>query len=269
MNASRHPSIDQIADLDAGVLPATEAAGVSAHVDECSSCRDVVSGLADVTALLADTGHEVLPVPTDVSLAVDAALERARAERQAGVASLSEHRMGSDASDRASASSRRPSGRLLLGAAAAVAVFAVGGALVDQLGILDRSASDSTASSVADQERGGNAGSGSTKRENPGYDTGGTPAPAFRVPRAAAPTLNQNNVAAYAAGLAEAAVPVAKPPSACTPGSDGVVTGAGRAADALVSFDGNRAVLRLDRQNREFTVYACHGPERVLYRSAY
>ncbi len=267
MNASRHPSIDQIADLDAGVLSATEAAEVSSHVDECASCHDIVSGLADVEALLADTGREILPVPDDVSLAVDVALERARAERQAGVASLSEHRMGSDASERAG-TSRRPWGRLLLGAAAAVAVFAVGGALVDQLGILDRSASDSTASSVADQERGGVAGSGSTKHDNPGYDTG-SPDPALRVPRAAAPTLNQDNVAAYAAGLAEAAVPVAKPPSACTPGSNGILTGAGQAADALVTFGGKRAVLRLDPPNREFVVYACPGPDRVLYRSAY
>ncbi len=266
MNASRHPSIDQIADLDAGVLPAAEASELSAHLDECTSCQEVMTGLAEVRALLADSGQTAVPIPSDVAFSVDAALDRARAEDAAGVTSLAEHRTASASAGPAISSSPRRPGRVLLGAAAAVAVFAIGGAVVDQLGLLSGSQSDSAAS-VADQELGGNAGSGSTKNDNPSRDHGGEGIQSLRVPRSAAPTVDQDSAAAYAAGLADAAVPVAKPPADCT-GGESLVSGA-RPTESYVTFDGRRAVLRLDRQNREFAVVACPGPGRVLFQSSY
>ena len=267
MNASRHPSIDQIADLDAGVLPAAEASELSAHLDACTSCSEVMGELAEVKTLLADAGQTPVPVPSDVVLALDAALDRARAEDAAGVTSLAEHRTASTPAGSPTGSSPRRPGRLLLGAAAAVAVFAVGGAVVDQLGLLSGSQSDSTAS-VADQELGGSkAGSGPTENGNPGSDSAGQGSQSLRVPRTAAPTLYQANAAAYAAGLADAAVPVAKPPVDCTR-DESLVAGA-RPSESFVTFDGKSAVLRLDRQHREFTVVACPGPDDVLYRSSY
>jgi len=269
VNASRHPTIDQIADLDAGVLPAADAGEVSAHLDACASCRDVVTALADVRTLLVDHGRTVPPIPADVATAVDAALERTRAEQAAGVMSLSEHRKRSDLPESPSPSPRRRPGRLVLGAAAAIAVFAVGGAVVDQLGLLHGSQSDSAATAAA-EGTGGDPGAGTAKDGSQGYDSGSGPDnPALRIPRSAAPTLDQNNVAAYAAGLASAAVPVASPPTRCSPGGVQPQTSTGEPREALVSFDGSRAVLRLDRQHRQFTVYACPGPERVLYRSSY
>ncbi len=268
MNASRHPSIDQIADLDAGLLPAAESSLLTAHLDECASCREVLTGLAEVEALLAHSSQQALPIPADVASAIDAALDRARAEDAAGVVSLAEHRTASEAGSGTDPARRRPA-RLLLGTAAAVAVFAVGGAVVDQLGLLSGSESDSTAAQVADQERGGNAGSGSNGLNPEADSSKGADNQSLQVPRSAAPTLDRNNAAAYAAGLDAAAVPVAKPPADCTPTNDEAFVSGGRTTESLVSFEGSRAVLRLDQQHREFTVYACPGPERVLYQSSY
>ncbi|MFY9913674.1 MAG: hypothetical protein WAK18_03325, partial [Nocardioidaceae bacterium] len=73
--------------------------------------------------------------------------------------------------------------------------------------------------------------------------------------------------AAYAAGLADSAVPVARPPIDCT--SDESLASGARPSESYVTFDGQTAVLRIDRQNREFTVVACPGPDDVLYGSSY
>lgn len=67
-----HPGIEQLADLDAGVLQAAQNSWTRAHVDDCASCRGALSALATTRA---DLG--ALPpvaMPDDVSERLSAAL---------------------------------------------------------------------------------------------------------------------------------------------------------------------------------------------------
>ncbi len=58
----RHPSIERLADWEAGVLDGTDAAGIAAHVHECALCRLELKRLADFATgddlALADAGWD-------------------------------------------------------------------------------------------------------------------------------------------------------------------------------------------------------------------
>src|SRR5438874_11515405 len=69
-----HPPLDRLADYDAGVLAANEAASLSGHVADCSTCARKLAGIEatrhDLTTLAAP------PLPPEVAQRIDDALAR-------------------------------------------------------------------------------------------------------------------------------------------------------------------------------------------------
>lgn len=110
-----HPSVDDLADLDAGVSSAAQA-----HVSGCADCQRALSGLAAVRAAL--RGLPTEPMPPDVSARIDAELaaERARVSAPATVVPLSSRR-------------RAPVLTWVAAAAAALVLFGGGALLVSNL----------------------------------------------------------------------------------------------------------------------------------------
>jgi anti-sigma factor RsiW len=131
VNPSDHPTIDQIADLQEGILPASEAADVRAHVDDCPECRETLAALTGVSSLLAAEGSESVQIPADVAERIHDALDAAAVERAAGVPSLAEHRESQERTR------KRRTGRWVFGAAAAAAAVVVFGGAVGILGDRD------------------------------------------------------------------------------------------------------------------------------------
>lgn len=262
MNASMHPTVDRIADAQAGLLSAGEAREVAAHLADCAECRDIEVRLTEVTDLLGEGGRDVAPIPADVASSLQAALHRAGVERAAGVTSLTERRT-MEGSGQAAAPHRR--GRLLLGAAAAVIVLAVGGSVMSNgLPGSDPAADDSAAGGASEGSGSGGSATGDGQMSAPEGDS-----PEKKTAKDA-PSLDQGSVADYAQGLAADTVPVAVPPTRCVAKTAmSGHTDAARTTDALVSFEGRDAVLMVDAQRRQLTVLACPGPTRVLYRSGY
>jgi anti-sigma factor RsiW len=263
VNANVHPTIDRIADHEAGLLSVEQAREVAAHLADCAACRDIVTRLAEVSDLLEETGRVAPAMPADVAASLDAALARATAERRAGVPSLADRRTtGSPAR----ADVRRP-GRLLVGAAAAIAVFAVGGALVSNGLPGSSSPEDQTsAGSAADHEASGKAGGGAQQPEGSRSPTVGS------LQQSGKPRLNRDNVADYAAALSMGTITEQRVRTACAGDvamANGSVSGRKGKAVAGITFDGQDALLRVDRHARQLVVLACPGPTRVLYRSTY
>jgi hypothetical protein len=121
---TEHPTIDAIADLQEGLLPAEEAGSLQAHLDGCAQCRETATALTGVSELLATEGQKSVPLPAEVEERLHARLRQAAVERASGVPALE---------DRRSAREPRSAPRLrrwVLGAAAAAAAFVVvGGSL--------------------------------------------------------------------------------------------------------------------------------------------
>ncbi|MFF9642760.1 anti-sigma factor family protein [Kitasatospora aureofaciens] len=180
--ADAHPSVEELADLAEGLVePAEAARTLHRHLNGCAECRETADALAEVQALLGAVEPE--PVPADVAARLDAALaEAARTEtartEAAGVADRpreSPRRSPADArrtdapptpvravpapsappSRPGSSSGPSPSGpgrprlrrrrfAVLLGAAAALAAFGLGGAL-----LLDHSEGSGTSAASA------------------------------------------------------------------------------------------------------------------------
>jgi hypothetical protein len=280
VTADWHPTIDQIADDEAGLTSADDSRAIAEHLAACSTCRETAEQLAEVSAMLAEAGATAEPMPAGVADALDQALATAAAERAAGVPSLDEHRAhreerGDDqgsrspgsggADDGTSGSARR--GRWVFGAAAAVAVFAIGAAVASN-GLPGSSGSeDSSASSTADSDAGAGAAgdaAGGKAQTTPEAATDG-------ALHAAKPSLNADNVDAYAKDLAEGRTKAtasrrttcgnlaAEPNDSALPS----------AVSSVVSYDGERALLRVDPESRRLTVLSCPGPTRVLYTSTY
>lgn len=261
MNANEHPTIDQIADREAGLSSEDDARAIAAHLAGCSECSNVVSRLAEVRDLLAGAGRAEEPIPVDVARALDDAVATVVAEREAGVPSLSERRAqsGAGGNDTPASMSRRRTGRWMLGAAAAVAVFAVGGAVVSN-GLPGESGDEDAAS----------AGS-SADQSAPEFAPGGGTADG-KVGTGTTPKLDESNVDQYAAALEAGraqAVRAARTRCGLPVPSAGQDLSSSRSTNSLVMFDGIRAVLSVDRAQRRLIVYACPGPARVLYRSSY
>ena len=280
MTADWHPTIDQIADDEAGLTSADDSRAIAEHLAACSTCRETAEQLAEVSTLLAEAGATAEPMPAGVADALDQALATAAAERAAGVPSLDEHRAhreerGDDqgsrspgsrgADDGTSGSARR--GRWVFGAAAAVAVFAIGAAVASNGLPGSSSSEDSSASSTADSDAGAGAAgdaAGGKAQTTPEAATDG-------ALHAAKPSLNADNVDAYAKDLAEGRTKAtasrrttcgnvaAEPNDSALPS----------AVSSVVSYDGERALLRVDPESRRLTVLSCPGPTRVLYTSTY
>ncbi len=273
MNAGTHPTIDQIADHEAGLLSADDAPWIVEHLADCEVCSETSERLAQVGALLRETGASTQPIPVEVAQRLDAALDIAAAERAAGVPSLSERR--ADRADPAGhPATPRRRGRWVIGAAAAIAVFAVGGAIATN-GLPGSSTQDDTAArSSADQQQGaGSAESGgggaSAPSSAPSANDRSTDPNLEALRDKSLPSLDATSVATYAARLsAGSAARIPVPAAEC--GIPDLTAGSGAGpVTGLVRYDGHSAVLRVEPAQRRLTVYACPGPAQVLYRSSY
>lgn len=146
-----HVGNDLLADFLEGLLPADDEARVATHLERCATCARARDVLVDVGVLLRQAGSEPVSMPPDVAERLDAALaaeSRARSQ-ETGVVSLhtrdarvarGQHRRPNDRGqhdlgrhDRSRNARGRKAGgwrarpaRLLLTAAASVAVLAVG-----------------------------------------------------------------------------------------------------------------------------------------------
>lgn len=273
MNAEWHPSIDEIADEQAGLSSDDDGRTIAAHVAECSACRQTAAALSEVSALLAEEGARPEPIPTDVAASLDEALASAAsersAEREAGVPSLAERRADREAATTAAGSSSggtRRTGRWVFGAAAAVAVFALGAAVVDN-GLPGSSGDSDSASSAEDRSNpaAGDAAAGGQAGSN--LEQGVTPNDGVLK---AVPELDADNVDAYAARLADGATePTASKAATCGNPRPANAERRKSTVDSLVTYDGAKALLRVDKESRRLTVLACPGPTRVLYTSSY
>jgi hypothetical protein len=276
VSAEWHPSIDEIADEQAGLSPDDDGRTIAAHLAECSACRQTAAALSEVSGLLAEEGARPEPIPTDVAASLDAALASAAsersAERDAGVPSLAARRAdreGATAAAGSGSGGARRTGRWVFGAAAAVAVFALGAAVVDN-GLPGSSGDSDSASSAEDQANpaagdaaGGQAGSNQAPRAT--QQSGDN-----ALLSGARPKLDAHNVDGYAARLAkERTQNYDLKGTRC--GALQSVNTAGEPAtvDSVVTYEGTKALLRVDRDTRRLTVLSCPGPTKVLYTSSY
>jgi len=162
MNDFLHPTIDEIADLHGQLLEPDEAAVIEGHLAGCADCACVLVALDDVSALLLDVGAEQVALPASVAADLDAALDRAGAERAAGVSALADRRTSdavspspapslSPAPSRGSSrtASRQRSSWVWLAAAAVTAVIAI----PTGLGMLSGGSSDDSATDSAGAEQ--------------------------------------------------------------------------------------------------------------------
>jgi len=173
----------------------------------------------------------------------------------------------------------------VLGAAAAIAVFAIGGAIAanDLPGSSSSSTDTAAGSSSADQESAGarpTPGGAAAQRQQgaggSGSDQNDAPllrgSQAYAAATAPVPDLSTNSVRDFAQELAAGSRLARRPPVECRipyPAGTSSATGKASPVDALVAFEGMRALLQLDRADRTVTVVACPGPYRILYRSTY
>ena len=249
MTAIDHLQIQQIADLRAGLLRPDPAAEVSAHLADCAACTQTAARLESVSMLLADEGGRPISMPDHVAESIDAAISQASTDRAAGVSSLADRRTT------AATSPTHPPRRwapLLLGAAATVVALAAGGAILHN-GLTGSGSTDNTAGANADQR-------------NPEDEPNAVAAPKSSQGGGAAadvPSLTKDDVVRYARELSSQA-PAARVPRDCPALSTDIAS-----VDALVSFDGRRAALRLDELARTVTVVSCSAETRVLFRHGY
>ncbi len=256
MTAAEHPPIEQIADLQAGLLPADQAAEVSAHLADCSACTDVGERLTDVSGLLAEAGRQPVTMPDQVANSIEAAINRASAERAAGVPSLADRRTSEGTP---TTPTHRRWAPLLLGAAATVVALAAGGAVLHN-GLTG--SGDSQSDSAAGGSSGDNARPGDAENQLGGSESdesGGASADPV-------PTLTKDKVVPFAREFATSPS-AARVPRNC----HARTTADALAADqnAYVVFQGRPAVLSLDELARTVTVVACSDETRLLFRSGY
>ncbi|WP_329176942.1 anti-sigma factor family protein [Streptomyces sp. NBC_01477] len=177
-----HPEVMEISDLAEGILPEDRVAAVRAHVESCEECGEVLASLQEIRGLLGAL-PEPEPMPADVAARIDAALAaEARLDSALPRVPRETSIPAQDAGDSArvprgtSAPAGRPSaptgpgrGRrqrraLLIGAASAAAVLALGGAvyeLASSGSTRSMSSADSAQRKTNSQDGGENSGSSS------------------------------------------------------------------------------------------------------------
>ncbi|MBA2445233.1 MAG: hypothetical protein H0V49_07880 [Nocardioidaceae bacterium] len=280
MNESGHPTLDEISDLHAQVLEPHAAASVQGHVDRCADCADSLAALDAVSAELAGVGADLAAMPASVAADLDAVLERASAEREAGIPSLAARR-APDVSQPSRTASRRPKW-ILIGAAAAVAVIAIPTAL-NNLDLGSGSADQATAGSAdnlsqrdADRpnasdeaEKGGGDGEANNLEEG---GVTGSPTPADEADMVE--RLNRRNLAAFATraefaqdgpvqgSLLEIA-------ARCATYRSFTSTDDERSFAAPVRWRGKRAVVLVDQAASSVSVFDCRTPTELLYSTDY
>ncbi|MEV0850034.1 hypothetical protein AB0J21_29865, partial [Streptomyces sp. NPDC049954] len=72
-DATRHPEVEEIADLAEGLLSAGRGAILHAHLSDCPPCAEVYASLVEIQSLLS-TLPAAPSMPTDVSARIEAAI---------------------------------------------------------------------------------------------------------------------------------------------------------------------------------------------------
>jgi putative zinc finger protein len=245
VTAPVHPAADQISDLVADVLPASEAMSVNAHLAACVECRQVRDDLLDVIALLGDQGSVEVAMPDEVARSLDAALRRAADERAAGVMVLDPVRRAAG----------RQRWRWLAGAAAVAAIVAVGVPGLRSLEAPGGNADD--AGSSADSLRGA-VQNGADRPLAPAP----SPATGFGLTGGQVASLRPDQVPAAARHLVSTAP--ARHQAALPRETGGCAAPIAGRLSAVIRFEGARAVLSVDRATRTATVYDCATATRAL-----
>ncbi|MFG2826613.1 anti-sigma factor family protein [Streptomyces sp. NPDC048434] len=165
-----HPEVSEISDLTDGLLSPSRSADVRHHLAGCPLCDDVYASLEEIRALLG-TLPGPIRMPADVAGRIDAALAAealldartpaagARVSRETATATVAVSRETDDAPPSRSMPTTRPTGRprrssgpgrpsprgrssrsrrwprILLGSAAAAAVFSFGGLLIQNAAV--------------------------------------------------------------------------------------------------------------------------------------
>lgn len=113
-----HLDVDTVADLIENLLPAAEAHRARDHVKGCPDCQRTYDALDELTADLAEEGRTEIPMPASVAEHLDAVIvsESVLRSSTVGVHSLAQFK----------ASPKRHLPRIMLAAAAVLAVCAVG-----------------------------------------------------------------------------------------------------------------------------------------------
>jgi hypothetical protein len=236
-----HPTGDQIADLLEGLTPAPAALELNAHLATCDACAAVRDAIMDVSVVLAAEAATPITMPADVAAALDGAIQRAGRERDAGATPIDPD-----------ARRRRRAVRWLTGAAAAVVVaglVVVGIRQLPHQGTAESSAGTSPAQQQ-DSALGGAAAGSTFKTAGPNM----VPSPGGRL----APPLDVR-----AAELAK------HPASATPPHSVGCSVPKGGGVSSAITFQGRRAVLRIDPARRTATVFDCRTASHVLVATRY
>jgi hypothetical protein len=243
---TQHPTIDQVSDLVEGVLPASGALTLNAHIAGCTDCARLRDDIAAVRALLADTGAEPLPMPDDVAANLHSAIAAAARERAYGVT-----RIGSPQP----ASKRLVALRWLGGAAAAVVVTTLAVAGLRETG-------GSSGASNTNADRGLRAPHGQKAEVGGEQDSGQFSSSGGSVPQSR--PLTTPGVVTQARRLA------AKSPHAYSL-VDGVSGCATPQAGpdirfAPVTWQGRRALLVVDLATKIATVVDCATAKTALYQ---
>lgn len=247
-----HPSVDELADLAEGVLPEERIRDVSGHLASCADCTQVTAALEEVQATLALAGSTPEPIPESVSRTLDAALQRASAERaaRADVPSLAERR---NRPPRPVARQRPPRWAVIAGAAAAVIVVGYAGSnLLNNGGGTNSSADQGAPADAA----GGAAGSG--RDPNRAEGSGQPPG------KAAEDVVTPRTLAGYATRLVAGRGYFARPAATCRAT---VRTPAGTSV-ATVRWKGHRAAVVADPSSHRVKVYAC-SDSAILFSTTY
>lgn len=286
MNDPVHPTLDEVADLHERLLEPGDAASVEAHLSGCTDCAALLSALEDVSVQLADVGAGLTVMPASVAVDLNAALDRARVEREAGVSSVADRRTSESTQPSPTSSRSRPAW-ILLGAAAAAAAIA----LPTGLGMLNGGSSDEPAASSADAgqaEAGGEvsaaedsisgdgsaAGGGSSNTPKPGAGEGHKPGSKNSPEHSPEPVelmagqLNRRNLVAFAVA-ADNTLGTSIRPSRCSTYDRLDTADAEAALAAPARWRGERAVVLLDRTASSVSVYECMTPGALLYRTGY
>jgi hypothetical protein len=252
---SVHPTIDELADLHAGVSSDSEADRVRAHVDSCADCRAEFARFDEVNALLAAEGSEAVdPMPRDVAQRIDAALAAAAAERADQVTSM--------ATVRERRSARRRGSWVWIAGAAAAAVVVVGVVGLDGLRGSSDDSDSSTAGSAAD------SGAGSTQLEPEADGTAKGEGNAPQEYRALAGQLTTDSLPRFARQVANGKVPPEALALDARCSSAAPASAAGL-PQAQIVWDERAAVLVVDPDTSTASFFRCGTTSEPVYVTSY
>ncbi|MGI8435115.1 MAG: hypothetical protein ACR2LE_10350 [Nocardioidaceae bacterium] len=278
MSDGIHPAADELADLQVGLVDAPTRSRLTAHLSTCVDCTATVAALDDVARLLAAEGGQPLVMPPTLAHSLDDRLRRLGVERQAGVPSLAERRVGSGAKTTAARSGRWTRQAVFVAAAAVVGVTGVWG--IAHLDGGSSSQSDSASSAPADEAAEGLSGStsgGSGNNSSP-HVPGTAVMPRHSAEHHSPEVVGPRTLAAFAAGLAKTgrasnSVPADSVPGGTCPVRDHLLD-VGRHSDQRVTatpvrWQGDLAVVLVRPAGRQATVVSCEPPARRLYSTTY